>query len=122
VLDLRGAVYLHLPPDVPHRWSLTGEAVSVASRGLTLSRCAACWAVWEGRGACPRCGAERAATPFVPRRMADDARMVALESMDPSRRRALYRAKLVRIGMERRRMTRERAERWADAELAKRLA
>lgn len=120
VLDLRGAVYLHLPPDVPHEWSLTGEAVRTSSRGLALSRCTACWAVFEGRGACPRCGELRAAT-FVPRRMADEARMVALEAMPEARRHELYRNKMIRIGMERRRMSRERAERWADAELAKRL-
>ena len=120
VLDLRGAVYLHLPPDVPHEWFLTGEAVRSSSRGLQLSRCTACWAVFEGRGACPRCGELRVAT-FVPRRMADEARMVALSEMPEARRRELYRNKLIRVGMERRRMTRQRAERWADAELAKRL-
>jgi hypothetical protein len=54
------------------------------------------------------------------RRLQRAARMAALESMPAEARRARYHASLVHVGVSRRRMSPERARRWADEECAKR--
>jgi superfamily II DNA or RNA helicase len=120
VLDVRGAVFLHLPPDVEHEWSLSGEAVTQRLAGLAFARCAACWAVFPKAKVCPRCGVSALVRALPVRRLQRAARMAALESMPAEARRARYHASLVHVGVSRRRMSPERARRWADEECAKR--
>ena len=120
VLDVRGAVFLHLPPDVEHEWSLSGEAVTQRLAGLAFSRCEACWAVFPKAKVCPRCGVSALVRALPVRRLQRAARMAALESMPADQRRARYHASLVHVGVSRRRMSPERARRWADEECAKR--
>lgn len=120
VLDVRGAVFLHLPPDVEHEWSLSGEAVTQRLAGLAFSRCEACWAVFPRAKVCPRCGVSALVRALPVRRLQRAARMAALESMPADQRRARYHASLVHVGVSRRRMSPERARRWADEECAKR--
>lgn len=120
VLDVRGAVFLHLPPDVEHEWSLSGEAVTQRLAGLAFSRCEACWAVFPKAKVCPRCGVSALVRALPVRRLQRAARMAALESMPAEARRARYHASLVHVGVSRRRMSPERARRWADEECAKR--
>lgn len=120
VLDLRGAVFLHLPPDVDHEWSLTGEPTIKRVAGLAFSRCGDCWAVFERASVCPRCGATRDVRALPIKRIADASRMEAIAKMDPAVARQRYHAKLVHIGVTRRRMSPIRAKAWADAEIARR--
>lgn len=121
VLDVRGAVFQHLPPDTPHEWSLTGEAVTQRLAGLAFSRCEACWAVFPKAKVCPRCGVSALVKALPMRRIQQAARMAKLEAMPADLRRARYHAGLVHIGVSRRRMSPERARRWADEEVAKRF-
>lgn len=121
VLDVRGAVFLHLPPDVDRTWSLAGEAVTArCAPGLAFSRCEACWAMFPKAPVCPRCGMRALVRALPVRRLQRAARMAALESMPVEARRARYHASLVHVGVSRRRMSPERARRWADEECAKR--
>ena len=121
VLDVRGAVFLHLPPDTDRTWSLSGEAVrEKTAPGLAFSRCEACWAMFPRTPVCPRCGMRALVKALPVRRLQRAARMEALESMPAEARRARYHAGLVHIGVSRRRMSPERAKRWADEECAKR--
>lgn len=121
VLDVRGAVFLHLPPDTDRTWSLTGEAVrEKTAHGLAFSRCEACWAMFPRAPVCPRCGMRALVKALPVRRLQRAARMAALESMPAEARRARYHASLVHVGVSRRRMSPERARRWADEECAKR--
>lgn len=121
VLDVRGAVFQHLPPDTQHEWSLTGEAVTQRLAGLAFSRCEACWAVFPRAPVCPRCGVAALVRALPVRRIQQAARMAALEAMPADKRRARYHASLVHVGMSRRRMSPERAKKWADEECAKRF-
>jgi len=121
VLDVRGAVFQHLPPDVEHEWSLTGEAVTQRLAGLAFSRCEACWAVFPRAKVCPRCGVSALVKALPVRRIQQAARMAKLEAMPADLRRARYHAGLVHVGISRRRMSPERAKRWADEEVAKRF-
>ena len=121
VLDVRGAVFQHLPPDTPHEWSLTGEAVTQRLAGLAFSRCEACWAVFPRAKVCPRCGVSALVKALPMRKLQQAARMAKLEAMPPDLRRARYHAGLVHVGISRRRMSPERAKKWADEEVAKRF-
>lgn len=120
VLDVRGAVFLHLPPDVEHEWSLSGEAVTQRLAGLAFSRCEACWAVFPRAPVCPRCGVRVLVRALPIRRLQRAARMAKLDEMPVEKRRAKYHASLVHIGISRRRMSPARAKAWADEECAKR--
>ena len=122
VLDVRGAVFLHLPPDTDREWSLTGEAVRArCAPGMAFSRCEACWAVFPRAPVCPRCGMRAMVKALPIARLQKAARMAALDAMPADKRRAKYHASLVHVGISRRRMSPARAKAWADEECAKRF-
>lgn len=86
VLDVRGAVWLHGPPDLDREWTLTGEFASrPRAPGLQLGRCDECWAVFERAAECPRCGAKRVTKVKMKARPVTRAeRMQAYDAMDPA--------------------------------------
>ena len=120
VLDLRGAVFLHLPPDIDREWSLTGEAVRPKlEAGLAFSRCGACWAVFLRAPVCPRCGVRVLVKALPIRRLQRAAKMVQWDTTPEPVKRARYHAACVRLGIMRRRMSPKAAVLWADHALAK---
>ena len=119
VLDVRGAVFQHLPPDVEHEWSLTGEAVTQRLAGLAFSRCEACWAVFPKAKVCPRCGVSALVKALPVRRLQAAAKMAKLEAMPIEKRRERRYFQLVHVGMSRRRMRQEEAMQWARAQAEK---
>ena len=57
VVDAAGNTWRHGLPETPREWSLTARVGAVRGAALPgLSHCAECLAMWDGGGACPRCG------------------------------------------------------------------
>lgn len=121
VLDIRGAVWLHGLPDEDREWRLSGDSASVRrAPGLALSRCDECWAVFPRAASCPRCGAGRVVE--MPRRAPTRAeKLEAYESVPLKARWENYFRGMLKIGIQRRRMSPQRAETWAVAETTRRL-
>lgn len=113
VLDLRGAVNLHGLPDEDRAWSLEGTAVRRLESMTALQRCKECLAISRPAVACPRCGARAEALVRLPRVLSRAERLERVSDLPQWQRDERYIAVLERIGRERRRMPRHRAEAWA---------
>jgi DNA repair protein RadD len=119
VIDLRGAVNILGLPDEERRWSLTGAPVVRTETVDALRRCKDCLAVFRPAEKCPRCGASTFTATKLPRVLNQAERMVLFNEIPLEQREASYFRQMVRIGHERRRMSRDGAERWARSEFEK---
>jgi DNA repair protein RadD len=114
VVDLKGAVHLHGLPDEDRRWSLNGSAVRRSEALASLRRCSECLAIFRPAAHCPRCGAGvTVATATLPRVLSRAERLERVSALGAYERDRRYLARLESVAIERLRMSRVAARRWA---------
>jgi len=124
-IDLAGSWMALGLRDDPRVWSLEGAAVVAGAKLPPLARCRACLAVFAPAARCPRCDAPLSAAAGsverIPRVLRNADKLALVSHLPLAERDGRYVAKLVRVGVERRRMSTERAAAWAEAEFERRF-
>jgi DNA repair protein RadD len=113
LIDLVGAVNVLGLPDEDRVWSLTGDACRRSERLDAMARCLECLAVFRPAKVCPRCDAARQVIARVPRVLTRGERLQRLSGVPQTERDRRYFGSLLRVAVQRIRLSGASAEQWA---------